>query len=504
MTLIFDPALDAHRLGPFRAAHRRQLPQVVPQAAPLERRVPVREVRARVGRAADPDVGVAGRAADARRAGPHASRGSWRSATSCSRNRRAGCGSAAGSPTRATGSAARWGSSRGTRIGSATCGRRESPARRSRACARCSRAAVAVASGRASSPAAARPSVPAAPRPQPRSSRSRRMRATTSSRRRRASTSRSTRRSRTRTTTRAPTRTYFDTAYLAVLPGTANFAASSPGAEPSVSVRQPTHSYTLLTIELGRRLFAGKRTPLRLQFDLPDRGGTALRDVRVGASLVAFPVWAFATDDTPGSSVTVVFPPGYNVQQQVGSLPRPDGRAPAARQIYASGPLDDAARVLRVLRGRPAGSVRIETQVSVAGGRHDGAGHGPRLVRRPGVGHAGGVAGEARAAGACDGHRAAVRGTGLVVQESVSRTIGGYAGIFDPVAADDPGRLLRGSVRRAARDGPRLVQRPARVRPLDPRRRSRPGTRQQAAAALKIDADAARADAGPARGGDPA
>ena len=41
-------------MGPLRAAALGQLPQVVPQAAPLERRLPVREVRARGGRARHP------------------------------------------------------------------------------------------------------------------------------------------------------------------------------------------------------------------------------------------------------------------------------------------------------------------------------------------------------------------------------------------------------------------------------------------------------------------
>ena len=48
------PGVRPDLLGPFRAADRRRLPQVVPQAAPLERRVPVREVLAGRGRPAGP------------------------------------------------------------------------------------------------------------------------------------------------------------------------------------------------------------------------------------------------------------------------------------------------------------------------------------------------------------------------------------------------------------------------------------------------------------------
>src|SRR5690242_21577593 len=39
----------------------------------------------------------------------------------------------------------------------------------------------------------------------------------------------------------------------------------------------------------------------RLTFDLQDPGGVPTRDLRVGDSLVSFPVWAFATDGTPRS-----------------------------------------------------------------------------------------------------------------------------------------------------------------------------------------------------------
>ncbi len=60
----------------------------------------------------------------------------------------------------------------------------------------------------------------------------------------------------------------------------------------------------------------------------------------------------------------MVFPPGYNVQQQVGTLPDPtDGED--GTLIYASGELEDPLRVLLVLRGRPAGSVRRDGGVLV-------------------------------------------------------------------------------------------------------------------------------------------
>ena len=67
---------------------------------------------------------------------------------------------------------------------------------------------------------------------------------------------------------------------------------------------------------------AAKSATYRLVFDLVDKGGTR-PDLRVGSSLVSFPVWAFATDGTAGSTVRVVFPAGFRVEIQSGDIPAP-------------------------------------------------------------------------------------------------------------------------------------------------------------------------------------
>ena len=82
-------------------------------------------------------------------------------------------------------------------------------------------------------------------------------------------------------------------------------------------------------VDLGARLYSGKSANYRLAFDIVDAGGAATRDVRIGSSLVSFPVWAFATDSTPGSTVRVVFPTGYEVQVESGSIPDPTKDASA-------------------------------------------------------------------------------------------------------------------------------------------------------------------------------
>ena len=95
------PGAGTDLLGPLRAADRRRLPQVVSEAAPLERRVPVREVLARRGRAAGAGDRAPGRGRWTATSSASRSRGPSPSPTSCSRSRPAGCGSAAGSRTRA-------------------------------------------------------------------------------------------------------------------------------------------------------------------------------------------------------------------------------------------------------------------------------------------------------------------------------------------------------------------------------------------------------------------
>ena len=123
-------------------------------------------------------------------------------------------------------------------------------------------------------------------------------------------------------------RFYFDRAYLAVQPGTKSFAVTSPkGAKVRVARRNA--QYTMLRIDFGRRLYAGKRLGLHFRFDLPDPGGAATRPIRVSDALAAFPIWAYASDGARGSTVSVVFPKDYAVSLERGSLQRTklgDGR----------------------------------------------------------------------------------------------------------------------------------------------------------------------------------
>lgn len=156
----------------------------------------------------------------------------------------------------------------------------------------------------------------------------------------------------------APTRRfYFEEGYLAVLPGTSNFKLSAPSGSPSVAVRSRTATGVLLRLRFGSQLAAGRSMVLTLTFDLVDPGGSPDRVVRISPSLVSFQAWAFASEATPGSSVEVRIPAGYNVVLGRGPLSGPTSD-PAGRQVFTSGPLDaPLAFVADVSADRPGAYV---------------------------------------------------------------------------------------------------------------------------------------------------
>lgn len=227
-------------------------------------------------------------------------------------------------------------------------------------------------------------------------------------------------------------RYYFDRAFLAVLPNTSNFKISWDGSgAPEVHVSEKTADYTLLRLDLGQRLFAGKSATYQLRFDLVDPGGEPTRDVRVGDTLVSFPVWAFATDETPGGTVQVVFPTGFQVDVEAGEIPEPTTAA-AGQVIFQTAELDQPLDFFAYLVGDRPGAYSERTVSSLVDGDAvqldirawpddpewstrvgDLVGRAlPVLSSRIGLGWP--------------------RDDGLVVQEAASRSTGGYAGLFDP------------------------------------------------------------------------
>ena len=227
-------------------------------------------------------------------------------------------------------------------------------------------------------------------------------------------------------------RYYFDRAFLSVLPGASGFKLSSSGAGSARAVvSKRTSTYTLLQLNLGRRIYSGKTNTYRLVFDLVDAGGAASRDVRVGTSLVSFPVWAFATDSTPGSTVKVTFPAGYEVGIDGGEMPPPVTAADGTTTLE-TGKLDKPLSFFAYLVADRPGSYadRIETatidgspiELTIRAWADDQA-WGDRvgsLVSRglPILSDQIGLPWR--------------RQGGLAFHETISRTTGGYAGLFDP------------------------------------------------------------------------
>lgn len=237
---------------------------------------------------------------------------------------------------------------------------------------------------------------------------------------------------RNRLTDTVAKRFYFDEAFLAVPSTASGYTLTWSGSgTPKVTVNRRTDAATVLRLTFAARLFSGKTADYRLTFFLQDPGGRATRELRVGEALVSFPVWAYASDDTPGASTTVVFPPGYDVIVEAGSIPAPvvDDQG---RTIFRSGvlakPLDFFAYLVA---DRPTAFTETTLTATVLGAPAevvvrawpDDAAWGDRVTKL--IGGSLPVLGE----------RIGLPWTHaepLIVQEARSRTTGGYAGLFDP------------------------------------------------------------------------
>ncbi len=237
-----------------------------------------------------------------------------------------------------------------------------------------------------------------------------------------------------RTKETVTTRYVYDRANLAVLPGTTGFRATNDGVKVGVTVVARSRTSLLLTIRFAKRLGSGRSTPIRLTFYLPDPGGSPARDVRVGDALAMFPVWAYGTRGTPGSSVTVRFPAGYAVQVAAGRLGKPTAAADGTISVESGTLADPFGFSAYVVADRPGGFA--ETHLTVKLGDRTAN----LLVRAwtddPAWGKR--VAGLLRK-GLPALHDAIgvpyPRSEQVAVEEAVGRSIGGNAGAFDPASA---------------------------------------------------------------------
>jgi hypothetical protein len=225
---------------------------------------------------------------------------------------------------------------------------------------------------------------------------------------------------------------FFDRAYLAVQPGASGFKLTGPGG-PSVHVAGRKADHVLLRLDFGKRLAAGGTRTWTLTFDLVDKGGSATRQLRVGASLVSFPAWAFASQSTPGGSVSVGFPAGYNIDVQAPELRAPTTDA-AGRVLYSTGRLSQPLTFFAYfVADRPTDYKETIRPIQVAGAPLNLTVRAwpddPAWAKRIGDLLGRGVPALGDAIGLPwlnDGS--------LVVAEATSRSTTGYSGLYDPTS----------------------------------------------------------------------
>ncbi len=136
-------------------------------------------------------------------------------------------------------------------------------------------------------------------------------------------------------------RYYYPGLQLTLPLSTANYLAyDDTGQSLPVAVTAGEPSGVVVYVPFRQRLYSGQSVSFELKFDLVDPGGATDRDLRIGEDVVSFPVSAFGSEGTPGGWVSVVFPAGYIVQEQFGSLT--SSVTGGGETVFSSGPVPDA------------------------------------------------------------------------------------------------------------------------------------------------------------------
>ena len=153
---------------------------------------------------------------------------------------------------------------------------------------------------------------------------------------------------------------------LGVQPGATGFSASSGATQLAVKVVASTPDYVNVEVTFGSQVHYRESYSFSLGFDLPDPGGAPNRDVRVGRSIVAFPVWAFGTARVPGGSVRVLLPPGFTPTAQGDPL-TVSQTADGGTLLAATSIPDPFAFAAYVSADRPGAFTEIRFQVDIGG-----------------------------------------------------------------------------------------------------------------------------------------
>ena len=160
------------------------------------------------------------------------------------------------------------------------------------------------------------------------------------------------------------TRQYFYGSVQMTLPAssTAFVARIASGVRLGLTVQSVTSAGAIIAVNFGRRLYASQSTSFSLYFDLIDNGGSTDRDLRIGNNLMSFPVSAFGSPGTPGSSVSVIFPAGFTVQEEFGGLTR--SLFGSGEVVFSSGALDDSTELsawFTAIQPVPASDFRVRS-----------------------------------------------------------------------------------------------------------------------------------------------
>ena len=228
-------------------------------------------------------------------------------------------------------------------------------------------------------------------------------------------------------------RYYYDHAFLAVQPGVASPSVVTGPKGASVVVSSKTTDATILRLNFGAKLYGGHSTAFRFAFNLVDTGSSARRLVRVGTSLITFPVWAYASDGATGSKVTVRFPAGYDVTVESGTFAT-QTTASDGGVVLATGALANPVGFFAYVSAQqPATYTASNLSVAVPGGTitltMEGWKDDPAWAGRVGSLFSQALPVLAENIGLPWPHAVPV-----VVQEAVSRSTGGFAGVYDPQA----------------------------------------------------------------------
>lgn len=227
----------------------------------------------------------------------------------------------------------------------------------------------------------------------------------------------------------ATEQTVFTGLTLVVPPGAVDATAVTVAGSPlPVAVAEASDELTAIDITFDREVRYTERYRFTVTFDLADPGGQANRDVRIGTSLVAFPVWAFGSPDTAGSGVEVHVPTGYAPAVEIGELVASED---GAATVLRSGAIDDPLSWFAYVTAEAPGAF-VATELAFRVGADDAelivraweddAGWGERTASwmRAGV----------PALSELIGLPWPIR-TDLEVEEAATSRLGGYAGAYD-------------------------------------------------------------------------